>query len=64
MNEAVKSALKQLLSALEAASDAEGNSVAELNAYFVMEQEVQSAANHCAQSLYWANKKEANHEKS
>lgn len=57
MNEVVKTALKQLLSALEAASDAEGNTTAELNAYFVMEQEVQNAANRCAQSLYWASKK-------
>lgn len=57
MDETVKNALKQLLSALEAAADAGGNSVAELNAYFVMEQEVQNAANHCAQSLYWAGKK-------
>lgn len=58
MNEAVKSALKQLLSALEAAADTEGNSTAELNAYFVMEQEVENAAGHCAQALYWAQKKE------
>ena len=64
MNEPVKAALKQLLSALEAAADTEGNSVAELNAYFVMEQEVQNAANHCTQSLYWAEKKENIHEKT
>lgn len=60
MDETVKVALKQLLSALESASDAEGNSVAQLNAYFVMEQEVENAASHCAQALYWAEKKEAN----
>ena len=42
MNVAVKAALKQLLSALEAAADAEDNSISELNAYFVMEQEVQN----------------------
>ena len=59
MNVAVKAALKQLLSALEAAADAEDNSISELNAYFVMEQEVQNAADHCIQSLYWAGKKEA-----
>jgi len=59
MDEKVKAALKELLSALEAAADAEGNSVAELNAYFVMEQEVQNAAGRCAQALYWAEKKEA-----
>jgi hypothetical protein len=59
MNETVKTALKQLLSALEAAADAEGNSTAEINAYFVMEQQVQNAANNCAQALYWAEKKEA-----
>lgn len=58
MNEDVKSALNQLLSVLEAAADAEGNSVAELNAYFVMEQEVENAAGHCAQALYWAKEKE------
>lgn len=58
MYKTVKAALKQLLSALEAAADAEGNSVDELNAYFVMEQKVQNAANDCAQSLYWASKKE------
>lgn len=58
MDEAVKSALKQLLSALETAADTEGNTVDELNAYFVMEQEVQNAANHCAQTLYWSGKKE------
>lgn len=58
MVETVKAALKQLLSALEAAADAKGNSVAELNAYFVMEQEVENAAGHCAQALYWARKKE------
>lgn len=58
MNEAVRIALKQLLSALEAASGAEGNTTAELNAYFVMEQEVQNAANRCAQTLYWIGKKE------
>lgn len=58
MNEDVKSALKQLLSALETAADAEGNSTAELNAYFVMEQIVENAAGNCAQELYWAKKKE------
>lgn len=58
MDEKVMSALKQLLSALESAADVEGNSVAELNAYFVMEQEVQNAANRCTQTLYWAKKKE------
>lgn len=56
MNETVRAALKELLSALEAASDAEGNTVAELNAYFVIEQEVQNAASHCAQALHWARK--------
>lgn len=61
MNETVRAALKELLSALEAASDAEGNTVAELNAYFVMQQEVQNAANHCAQALHWAGGKEDNH---
>jgi hypothetical protein len=64
MNETVKAALKQLLSALEAAADAEESSVAKLNAYFVMEQEVQNAASHCVQSLYWAEKKEGIHEKA
>jgi hypothetical protein len=59
----IKSALRQLLSALEAAADAKGNSVSELNAYFVMEQEVQNAANHCTQSLYWDRKKGTHHEK-
>lgn len=59
MNEAVKSALKQLLSALEAATYVKMNSVDEMNAYFVMEQEVENAANHCMQTLYWAAKKEA-----
>jgi len=63
MNQIVIAALNPLLSALEAAADAEGNSVAELNAYFVMEQEVQNSADHCAQSLYWAGKQEANYEK-
>lgn len=58
MNDTVRAALKELLSALEAASDAEGNTVAELNAYFVMEQEVQNAASHCAQALHWARKEE------
>lgn len=58
MNETVRAALKQLLSALEAASNSEGNTTAELNAYFVMEQEIQNAANRCAQSLHWARKKE------
>ena len=58
MNDTVRAALKELLSALEAASDAEGNTVAELNAYFVMEQEVQNAASHCAQALHWARKAE------
>lgn len=58
MNETVKADLEQLLAALEAAADAEGNNVAELNAYFVMEQEVQNAADHCVQSLHWDNKKE------
>lgn len=58
MNETVRAALKELLSALEAASDAEGNTTAELNAYFVMEQEVQNAANRCAQALHWARKQE------
>ncbi|WP_159450376.1 hypothetical protein [Clostridium merdae] len=56
MNENVRTALKQLLSALETAADAESSTTAELNAYFVMEQEVQNAANHCAQSLHWARK--------
>lgn len=56
MDEKVKAALKQLLSALEAAVDVEGNSVAELNAYFVMEQEVENAASHCAQALHWAQR--------
>lgn len=59
MDEKVISSLKQLTSALEAAADAKENSVAVMNAYFVMEQEVQNAANHCAQSLYWERKKEA-----
>jgi len=58
LNETVKSTLDQLFAALEAAADAEGNSIAELNAYFAMEQEVRNAANHCTQSLYWAKKKE------
>lgn len=61
VNETVRAALKQLLSALEAASDAEGNTTAELNAYFVMEQEIQNAASHFAQSLHWARKKEEKH---
>jgi len=64
MDEKVRAALKQLLSALEAAADAEGNSVTELNAYFIMEQEVQNAAGHCAQALYWAEKKENNNVKA
>lgn len=64
MDEKVKAALKQLLSALEAAADDEGNSVTKLNAYFVMEQEVQNAADHCIQSLYWAGKKENINEKT
>ncbi|MGX8711660.1 MAG: hypothetical protein ACQGTM_15615 [bacterium] len=59
MDETVKTALKQLLSALEAAADAEGSSVAELNAYFVFEQIVSNAAGNCAQALHWAEKKEA-----
>jgi hypothetical protein len=58
VNESVRIALKQLLSVLEEASDAEGNTTAEMNAYFVMEQEVQNAANRCAQALYWARKEE------
>ncbi|MBW7573884.1 hypothetical protein [Caproiciproducens faecalis] len=57
MDEKVKSTLKQLQSALEAAADAQGNSVTKLNAYFVMEQEVENAASHCTQALYWAAKK-------
>lgn len=57
MNKDVVTALKQLVTALEAAADAEGNSVAELNAYFIMEQEVQNAASRCAQSLHWVGKK-------
>lgn len=56
MDVKVKAALKRLISALEAAGDVEGNSVSELNAYFAMEQEVQNAASHCAQSLHWAKK--------
>lgn len=59
MNETVRTAFKELLSALEAASDVEGNTIAEMNAYFVMEQEVQNAANHCAQSLHWARKEKS-----
>lgn len=59
MDEKVRAALKQLLSALEVATDAENNSVAEMNAYFIMEQEVQNAADNCAQALYWGEKKEA-----
>ncbi len=54
MDEKVKVALKQLIYALETAADTKGNSVAELNAYFLMEQEVQNAASHCAQELHWA----------
>lgn len=56
MNRKVIEALKQLNTALENAGDAENNSVAELNAYFVMQQEVQNAANHCAQALNWSKK--------
>jgi len=58
MDRKVIEALKQLDAALEKAGDTEGNSIAELNAYFVMQQEVQNAANRCAQSLHWARKKE------
>jgi hypothetical protein len=56
MDKAVTEALQGLLTALQTAADQEGNSVAELNAYFLMEQEVQNAASHCAQSLHWAKK--------
>lgn len=58
MDPKVVEALRQLDRALEKAGDTEGNTTAELNAYFVMQQEVQNAANHCAQALYWAKKKE------
>lgn len=58
MDRKVIEALKQLDAALEKAGDTEGNTVAELNAYFVMQQEVQNAANHCAQALHWARKEE------
>lgn len=61
MDEKVRAALKQLISALEAAADAKGNSTAALNAYFVMEQEVENAASHCAQALHWAEKGEDKH---
>ena len=57
MDKTVIEALRRLLFALEKAADAEGNSVAVMNAYFVMEQEVDNAAGHCAQALYWAEKK-------
>ena len=48
MDKKVPAALNQLTAALAEAADAEGNSVAVMNAYFVMEQ-----------ALYWAQKKEA-----
>lgn len=61
MDRKVIEALKQLDVALEKAGDTEGNSVAELNAYFVMQQEVQNAASHCAQALHWARKEGNSH---
>lgn len=61
MDKKVLDALHQLEAALEAAADVDGNSVAVMNAYSVMEQEVSNAAGHCASALYWATKKE--HEK-
>lgn len=60
MDKNVRETLQQLISALERAADADGNSIAIINAYFVMEQEVENAANHCAQSLYWARKEAPN----
>ena len=48
MDKTVIEALQRLLSALEKAADAEDNSVAMMNAYFVLEQEVDNAAGHCA----------------
>lgn len=56
MDKTVREALQQLFSALEKAEDAEESGIAEMNAYFVMEQEVQNAADHCAQALYCARK--------
>lgn len=56
MDKTVIEALQRLLSALEKAADAADNSVAVMNAYFVMEQEVDNAAGHCAQVLYLAKK--------
>lgn len=54
MDEKVKTALHQLNEALEAAADTDD--VAVLNAYFVMEQEISHATNHCYQAL-WDEKK-------
>ena len=58
MDKKVLDALHQLEAALEAAADVDGNSVAVMNAYSVMEQEVSNAAGHCGQALYQAEKKE------
>lgn len=58
MDKKVLAALHQLNATLEAAEDAAENT-AVMNAYFVMEQEVDNAAGHCAQALYWAQQKEA-----
>lgn len=58
MDKRVLDTLHQLEAALEVAADVKGNSVAVMNAYGVMEQEVSNAAGHCASALYWAAKKE------
>lgn len=58
MDKRVLDTLHQLEAALEAAEYDRGNSVAVMNAYSVMEQEVSNAAGHCGQALYQAEKKE------
>lgn len=58
MNKKVIEAVHQLNNALLLAMGSDYTSLAALNAYFIMSQEVNAAASHCAQALYWGDKEE------